>query len=60
MNIKVGHGQSNRVTHLDMYFYYCFVIAAIEFEYSTQLKNSLFDIIVQDNNDVMTTINARY
>ena len=27
---------------------------------STQLKNGLFDIIVQDNNDVMTTINARY
>ena len=26
----------------------------------TQLKNGLFDIIIQDNNHVMTTINARY
>ena len=27
---------------------------------STHLKNGLFDIIVQDSNHVMTTINARY
>ena len=26
----------------------------------SQLKNGLFDIIVQDNKHVMTTINARY
>ena len=25
-----------------------------------KLKNGLFDILVQDNNHVMTTINARY